>query len=256
MPVSPSILVTWVCKNGGQMDSQGKCACVDSYVGNRCERIMADCTEGVISGTVKQKGVYNIQPALASSPFPVFCRKLEKLSRTRIFYREDPAVSFNRSWSEYRDGFGDLSGDHWLGLEKLHLLTASKSYGLRFSMKPPNSTASYSFFEDFVLSDEASGYSFTVGTFKSDKLANCLDGQQGAPFSAYDVDNDDNSTFNCALQYGGGWWFKGENCSLCSPMGPILPPFDGMRKGVLGESFWSGFGDGYPFPITMYLVVE
>ena len=28
-------------------------------------------------------------------------------------------MDFNQTWEEYLDGFGDPSGDHWLGLRKL-----------------------------------------------------------------------------------------------------------------------------------------
>ena len=38
----------------------------------------------------------------------------------------DGSVSFNRSWEGYVDGFGCLKREHWLGLEKIHCLTASK----------------------------------------------------------------------------------------------------------------------------------
>ncbi len=32
-------------------------------------------------------------------------------------------LDFNRSYVEYEEGFGDLEGEHWLGLEKMHAMT-------------------------------------------------------------------------------------------------------------------------------------
>lgn len=32
-------------------------------------------------------------------------------------------VGFYRRWEEYNNGFGDLSGEFWLGKEKTHQLT-------------------------------------------------------------------------------------------------------------------------------------
>ena len=34
--------------------------------------------------------------------------------------RQDGKVNFNRKWTEYRDGFGDLNGEFWLGNDHIH----------------------------------------------------------------------------------------------------------------------------------------
>ena len=39
--------------------------------------------------------------------------------------REDGSVDFDRYWTDYQQGFGNISRDVWLGLEKIHRLTAS-----------------------------------------------------------------------------------------------------------------------------------
>ena len=38
--------------------------------------------------------------------------------------RFDGSVNFDRNWTEYRDGFGELTGEFWLGNEKLRQLTS------------------------------------------------------------------------------------------------------------------------------------
>ena len=37
--------------------------------------------------------------------------------------RMDGTVNFYRGWSDYLSGFGDLDGEFWLGLSKIHRLT-------------------------------------------------------------------------------------------------------------------------------------
>lgn len=49
--------------------------------------------------------------------------------------RRDGSVSFNRAWSEYRDGFGELRGEHWLGNQYLHLLSNQGYYSLRIDLQ-------------------------------------------------------------------------------------------------------------------------
>ena len=37
--------------------------------------------------------------------------------------RKDGSVDFYRNWVDYEEGFGDLNGEFWLGLSKIHRLT-------------------------------------------------------------------------------------------------------------------------------------
>lgn len=41
--------------------------------------------------------------------------------RLQVFQRrEDGSVNFFRGWEAYRDGFGKLTGEHWLGEHPCH----------------------------------------------------------------------------------------------------------------------------------------
>ena len=62
--------------------------------------------------------MYTVRPLHAKQPFQVFCRQIA-LSRTYLMDRRKLSVTFNQSWLAYRDGFGDLQQDHWIGLEKV-----------------------------------------------------------------------------------------------------------------------------------------
>ena len=72
-----------------------------------------------------------------------------------LIQQNDGSGSMNRSWVEFKVGFGDPSGHYWLGNDLLSQLTANYRYKLRFDLQQ-NGTgnwfyAEYSWFR--VLSD-------------------------------------------------------------------------------------------------------
>ena len=123
--------------------------------------------------------------------------------------RMDGSVDFYLNWADYVHGFGNISGEYWLGLSKLHrLANGSVSTELRVDMIDKNNNsanANYSTFyiggstTDYTL--HASGYSGTAG----DSLAyhNLM------KFTTKDNDNDP-SFGNCAVSRIGAWWY--DNC--------------------------------------------
>ncbi|XP_070181195.1 techylectin-5B-like [Littorina saxatilis] len=157
----------------------------------------SDCSEGFWLNY--PTGVYDIQPLLATSPFSVMC-KMWYGGRTHILMRKKPYLLFNRTWDEYRNGFGNLSEDHWLGLEQIYLLTNSFSdVTLKVQIKKHSLHSFQQFYYNFRVSDEASLYclNFSFSTPNSDKqkvLGDSLKPGLGAPFSTFDRDNDGDVT--------------------------------------------------------------
>ena len=79
--------------------------------------------------------------------------------------RLDGFGDFNRSWDKYKQGFGDASGEHWLGNEYLHYLTNSRAYKLRFDMEDWDNNTAYAEYSSLVVNSEADNYRLLLGDY-------------------------------------------------------------------------------------------
>lgn len=68
---------------------------------------------------------------------------------TVIQRRQDGSVDFNRTWKEYKEGFGDLNGEFWLGNENIHKLTSQGDYSLRIDLEDWNNKHKHAFYQVF-----------------------------------------------------------------------------------------------------------
>ena len=132
--------------------------------------------------------------------------------------RIDESVSFNRSWEEYKAGFGSRDGNFWTGLEKIRKMTNSAPYKLRMEFMSKFGSWYSVEYDTFRVESEAMHYQIHVtgtsgdtpdvinyGTVRDYRIHNMM------PFSTYDRDNGRRSRYvtmadaNCASYYGGGW---------------------------------------------------
>lgn len=117
--------------------------------------------------------------------------------------RESGELSFNRSWAEYRGGFGGVdpqgSGELWLGNENLHLLTNQGETMLRVELEDWEggvASAEYT----VRVGPEAEGYALQASGYTGD-AGDALAALGGTRFSTYDRDGGN----------GGGWWYNPEH---------------------------------------------
>ncbi|XP_038068666.1 fibrinogen beta chain-like [Patiria miniata] len=94
----------------------------------------ADCQEILDAGQTTS-GVYTIQHA--GQKMQVYCRMQPESGKGYIVFqrRLDGSVSFNRTWQEYAEGFGNLTGEFWLGNQKLHSLTGNGGWELVITLR-------------------------------------------------------------------------------------------------------------------------
>lgn len=68
---------------------------------------------------------------------------------TVIQRRQDGSVNFDRSWKEYKEGFGDLHTEYWLGNEHIHDLTRQGDYTLRIDMEDWSGKHKHAVYQSF-----------------------------------------------------------------------------------------------------------
>ncbi|XP_067427058.1 microfibril-associated glycoprotein 4-like [Thunnus thynnus] len=156
-------------------------------------------------------GVYSIYPAGPVSPVQVYCDmgcedEPDGGKWTVVQRRKDGNINFYRGWDQYRTGFGQASGEYWLGLENIHLLTQRKSYELRIEMEDFEGAKAYVHYSSFSVGPEQDGYKLSFSGFKDGGAGNSLSEHNGQKFSTFDKDQDTHSS-NCAKTYLGGWWY-------------------------------------------------
>ena len=115
----------------------------------------------------------------------------------------------------FKVGFGNTSGDFWIGNDRLNILTKSGMYRLYVELQATDQSWSYVWYDTFVIGNESTGYQLQVAGYSGsggspgDSLASSgATALNGRKFTTTDVDNDGNSGGNCATTMGGGFWYN------------------------------------------------
>ncbi|XP_023036232.2 fibrinogen-like protein 1 [Drosophila willistoni] len=142
-------------------------------------------------------------------PFSAFCNgDIEGGGWIVIQKQFDGSVDFNRTWTEYRQGFGNVGGEFFIGLEKLHSITNSGSSELYMQLGFFNGSFNFAAYDNFSIGSEDEKYELkSLGRFRG-TAPNNMNYHLNQKFSTFDQDNDPWVEGNCAFAVGGGWWYK------------------------------------------------
>ena len=105
---------------------------------------MLSCTDPVTEPAVFTQSTLMVQ-------VPLMCSVTKKL----------PVVG---DWSDYKNGFGNLNGEFWLGLDKIHRLTTTKNR-LRVDLEDTASKTAYAEYNMFAVTSEKTKYKLSLGTY-------------------------------------------------------------------------------------------
>ncbi|XP_063776584.1 fibrinogen alpha chain [Pseudophryne corroboree] len=179
-----------------------------------------------------KSGIFKIRPEGSHRGLSVYCDQDTQLGGwILIQQREDGSVNFNRTWEDYKNGFGSVDGNGkgelWLGNEYIHLLSRKETI-LRIELEDWSGKQVYAEY-NFRLGSESEGYALNVNSYDGSAGDALIEGSKddreytshvNMKFSTYDRDSDKWEE-NCAEMYGGGWWYN--NCQAANLNGIYYP---------------------------------
>ena len=109
--------------------------------------------------------MYKINPD-GLGEFEVYCDQKTAGGGWTVFQkRQDGSVDFYRPWDDYKRGFGNLNGEFWLGLDKIHRLTVSGSYKLRVDVEDLQGSTAFAEYSSFAVTSERVKYKLSLGSY-------------------------------------------------------------------------------------------
>ena len=118
-------------------------------------------------------GIYKIDPD-GLGAFDVYCNQTAAAGGWTVIQRRlDGSVNFHRSWCDYKQGFGDLSSEFWLGLDKINRLTRNTTNRLRVDLEYNLNSIihrPHAEYDLFRVESELENYALIIGGMPECKL--------------------------------------------------------------------------------------
>ncbi|XP_034090480.1 tenascin-N isoform X2 [Gymnodraco acuticeps] len=172
-----------------------------------------DCTQVMKNGN-KKSGIYTLYLNNdRSKPFEGFCDMETDGGGWLVLQRRNTGkLDFMKRWKQCIAGFGNLTEEFWIGLDKIYELTNTPTqYVLRVELGLGAERA-YAVYDDFKIATVKQKFRLTIGKY-SGTAGDAMTYHQGRPWTTIDNDNDI-ALGNCALAHRGAWWYK--NCHLAN----------------------------------------
>ncbi|XP_017894402.1 PREDICTED: tenascin-X isoform X6 [Capra hircus] len=199
-----------------------------------------DCGEEMQNGVSTSRTSTIFLNGNREQPLNVFCDMETDGGGWLVFQRRmDGKTDFWRDWEDYAHGFGNISGEFWLGNEALHSLTRAGDYSLRVDLRAGDE-AVFAQYDSFQVDSAEEYYRLHLEGYHG-TAGDSMSYHSGSVFSARDRDPN-NLLISCAVSYRGAWWYR--NCHYANLNGLYGSTVD--HQGV-SWYYWKGFDFSVPF---------
>ncbi|GIY07779.1 techylectin-5A [Caerostris darwini] len=161
-----------------------------------------DCSE-ILATKYTKSGVYTIYPK--NEPLNVYCDMDTDGGGWTVIQRRGfyPGMQyFNKGWSFYKRGFGNIARDFWLGNDNIYALTNQAPCEIRFDLEDHNGESRNAVYKTFSIDDEAGDYTIHISDYSGD-AGDGMKFHDGQRFATVDKDHLTGAT---VLQ--GAWWIN------------------------------------------------
>lgn len=180
-----------------------------------------DCAELYKSGRTVS-GVYAVDPD-GSGAFNVYCDQTTAGGGWTVFQKRiDGSVDFNRTWDDYKHGFGNLVGEFWLGLDKINRLTQNKTKNkLRVDLRAITNKIVHPEYDWFGIATETNKYRLYIGKMTTNATV-CPDSL--SQHNNFDFGIWERGPADRVQKRGVGWWYdEGRENAVHSNLNGIYP---------------------------------
>ncbi|XP_063788752.1 fibrinogen-like protein 1-like protein [Pseudophryne corroboree] len=177
------------------------------------EKLVAKDCKAAYLNNKRTSGLYVVWPK-DSPPLVVYCDLSPQGGGWTVLQRntqQNKELFGSQDWKAYRNGFGNLMGNHWLGNELIYHLTRQNAFTVRFLLVDSLGDRHYADYSSFWVDSEDSSYTLRLGDYSGNAgdaltIMNETGTHDNMKFSTTDMDND-RWYKNCAEVLQGGWWF-------------------------------------------------
>lgn len=161
-----------------------------------------DCSDHLMNGNYESRE-YTIFPN--SKSVNVYCDMDTDDGGWTVIQRRGnftgyPQENFYRDWDDYKNGFGNVKRDFWLGNENIHILSNQVPVEIRFDMTDVKGNRRFAVYRNFYIDGESKNYALHISGYSGD-AGDGMKYHDGQGFSTKDKGN-----YQAVIAIHGPWW--------------------------------------------------